>query len=74
MNYIDVIPPALSLFAQALDQNRSVRIIGTGHLSDIDCCRFLLDVSDIYDGPPCQWTCTVALDRGQTTITFAPAT
>lgn len=72
MNYIDVTPPALSVFAQGLDMNRSVRVIGTGDLRHANCCRFILDVSDIYDGPPCQWTCEISTEKGQTSITFKP--
>lgn len=72
MNYIDVIPQALTVFAQGMDMNRNVRVIGTAYPSHTMCCRFILDVSDIYDGPPCQWTCEINMDKGVTSITFKP--
>jgi len=68
MNFIDVTPEALPLFTSALNPN--VRVIGT--VSRHQVCRFILDVSAIYDGPHCQWTCEFSMDKGITTITFKP--
>ena len=73
MNYIDVIPQALSVFSQAMDMNQSVRIIGTDGLHDAMCCRFIIDVSAIYDGPPCQWSCEISTEKGTSSITFKPS-
>ena len=72
MNYIDVIPQALTIFAHGLDMNQNVKVIGTGDLRVAMCCRFILDVSAIYDGPPCQWGCEISTDKGVTSITFKP--
>lgn len=72
MNYIDVAPPCLALFAQALDQNPNIKVRGTVKPTSMSGCRFDIDVSAIYDGPPCQWTCEFSIDKGQTTTTFKP--
>lgn len=70
MNFIDVTPEALTHLVYALSINPNVRVIGTEQRHQV--CRFSLDVSAIYDGPPCQWTATVSYVNGASTTNFEP--